>query len=86
MARTFFQLKAGTYDVKANRTFRYEDTTCRLCQNDDETVDHVVNQCDQVKRGSPIDTNNMHNLLEEDVIEMVERVHLFQEMIESKDV
>ena len=85
-ARTFFQLKAGTFDVKSNRTYQYEDTICRLCQNDDETVDHVVNQCNQVNRVSSIDTNNIHNLAGEDILEMVKRVLSFQELIDSKDV
>ena len=82
MARTLFQLKAGQYDFKASRSYKYEDVICRLCQIHDETIDHVVNHCEKIERDSFIDIVNIHHLSEEETYTMVERVQAFRALID----
>lgn len=45
MARTYFQLRTGTLDIKTERQYKYQDTRCRLCDNGEEDIQHIVNKC-----------------------------------------
>ena len=44
-ARKLFHVRAGIIDLKTVRKYWYNDSKCRLCQNGEEDVEHVVNSC-----------------------------------------
>lgn len=49
-ARKLFQVRTGVIDLKANRQYWYDDVACRLCSEEEENVEHVVNRCNMVAR------------------------------------
>ena len=42
-ARTIFKCRSQTLDLKTNLTYKYKDTTCRLCGVAEETINHATN-------------------------------------------
>ena len=64
-ARKLFHVRAGIIDLKTVRKYWYTDRQCRLCQNGEEDVEHVVNSCYKIPRSCTID-----NILTNDVVEM----------------
>ena len=42
-ARTIFKCRSQTLDLKTNLSYKYKDSTCRLCGAADETVCHATN-------------------------------------------
>ena len=46
--RIMFSARTGVLDVKSLRPYKYNDKTCRLCGQEDESVDHVLNGCNSV--------------------------------------
>ena len=83
-ARLNFQLRGGVFDVKCNRSYMYQDTQCRLCGGDDESVAHVLNDCVSISRSS-MHLADIHNLSEEETLEMLARIETFKELVEQKD-
>ena len=83
-ARMFFQLRAGVYDFKCNRSYMYNDDVCRLCGNGKENADHIINQCNEISRdtGSYVD---MFNLTESEVGKVLDRVEQFQSCLHKKN-
>ena len=64
-ARKLFHIRAGVLDIKTVRKYWYNDTVCRLCQNSDETLHHIINDCPRVQRNSTITdmyTTNMQDM------------------------
>ena len=56
LARKIFHIRTGTIDLRGVREYRYgENTLCRLCHAEDETVEHVVNNCNELERTRQID-------------------------------
>ena len=53
-ARMYFQIRAKVFDIKEYRSYQYTDATCRLCQIEEETMDHVLNHCTEVSRNTVI--------------------------------
>ena len=45
-SRLLFAIRSGTLDIKTFRKYKYgvDDVMCRLFQNDDESVEHIVKQ------------------------------------------
>ena len=64
-ARKMFHVRTGTIDLKCVRKYWYSDKICRLCEQFDESVEHVVNVCHNVPRSSHIS-----NLFTDDIDEM----------------
>ncbi len=83
-ARTCFQLRSGVYNIKHNRPYMYNDSTCRLCLNGEEDVYHIVNVCHKVNRNQNTFVS-IGNLSEEETREMVYRVNAFKVMLDQKD-
>jgi hypothetical protein len=78
-ARLVFRLRAEIYDIKANRRYQYNDTVCRLCDSDVESLDHIVNECAEIPRSSTIiklDTDDMG-----DIRTIIRRVRCFEDLI-----
>ena len=42
-ARTIFQCRSKTLDIKDHRSYKYKDRLCRKCGINEETVQHVTN-------------------------------------------
>lgn len=68
-ARTVFQIRAGVLDVKALRKYWYDDSVCRLCQHEEENVNHVVNECTAIPR-----PNVIQNILQTEELSELEEI------------
>ena len=49
-ARTYFKIRSEVFDIKAFRSYMYDDDICRLCNNGPEDMDHIINQCEEIPR------------------------------------
>jgi exonuclease III len=49
-ARAIFQIRTNVVDIKAVRKYQYTDALCRLCNQADENIDHIINSCPEVQR------------------------------------
>jgi hypothetical protein len=58
-AKTIFQARSKTLDIKCHREYKYRDTVCRLCGLEDESLDHVVNcgSSEEILHWDPYDTH-----------------------------
>jgi hypothetical protein len=67
-ARKIFHIRSGTIDLRGHRKYKYgTKTSCRLCEGETESVEHVVNKCPMVAReGGAMDFlgNDYDQLLE----------------------
>ena len=63
-ARKLFHVRAGILDVKTVRKYWYNDSVCRLCQQNDETVNHIVNECTLISRTSGVIEVFTNNIVE----------------------
>ena len=64
-SRKLFHVRAGILDVKAVRKYWYADPTCRLCNKGDESVDHIVNNCEKIPHTTLVEnvlTNNLDEM------------------------
>ena len=82
-ARKIFHVRAGVLDLKTIRKYWYSDSTCRLCEQEDETVDHVVNICRSIPRSSTI--NNLYTNSVKQMELVAERCLLFAEMVKERE-
>ena len=75
-AKIMFKIRTGTVDVKANLRYKYPDLKCRLCGNDDQNLNHILNECrtNYTRRG---DVTNLYTQDEIDAKEIVHRVKSF---------
>ena len=83
-ARLYFQLRGGVFDVKCNRSYMYNDTICRLCGGDTESVAHILNECCEIRRSST-QFDDIYDLNEEDLLEMLARISCFKELVDKKE-
>ena len=81
-ARMYFQLRAGVYDIRANRRYMYPNDTCRLCDGGVEDTDHILNICDKIHRTYHI--NNIFTTTETTTRELIRRMIQFEKLIEKK--
>ena len=47
-ARILFRIRCKNWDLKEWRQYMYEDKLCRLCEQDDESLEHVLCYCRKV--------------------------------------
>ena len=82
-ARLYFAMRCGTVHLKSVRKYSYEedDRTCRLCEKEEETLDHVVNKCGKISR--TVEIPNIFSAKREDVIDVVARVKTFLKMVDE---
>ena len=82
-ARLFFAMRSGTLDIKTMRRYNYEDgdVLCRLCGKDEETLGHIVNNCQFVSRSYHME--DILSVVKEDVVEVVSRVKQFNHLVEE---
>ena len=80
-ARKIFHIRSGTVDLRSVRKYSYTDTSCRLCQQDTETVEHVVNVCPQIERTHQI--KNIFTNKCEELSEIAKRCILFDTKVDD---
>ena len=61
----------------------YNDVTCRLCQENEENVNHILNECEVIVRNGP--DVNIYSQEEEEAREIVGRTIQFLRKIEEID-
>ena len=59
MSKTIFQIRAGTFNVKAWRKWQYSDNLCVACQICEETMDHFMT-CKAYGRKTTIKWKNIY--------------------------
>ena len=85
-ARMFFKVRVNIVDLRAVRDYMYDEKVCRLCGQEKEDVNHVLNECEEVTRTSRISDEDIHK--EKDVEtkkEVVRRVIEFQNKVKEKE-
>ena len=83
-ARMYFQIRANVYDIKCNRKYMYSDEICRLCNAELENMDHILNNCSLLSRGSTV-IDDIYDMSEPNVSELIRRVEQFKQELEQKD-
>ena len=83
-ARKIFHIRTNTIDLRTIRKYQHGDNSkCRLCDTEDETLAHVVNRCPDIQRETLIP--NLYcsdsNLLQE----IADRCVNFMEHVKEKD-
>ena len=56
---------------------------CRLCQNDDESVEHIVNKCEAISR--TCDIEDVYSMEKDMVVMVVTRMKEFIKLSEEKE-
>ena len=85
LARKLFHARLGILDIKGLRTYKYgNDLKCRLCEGDDENVDHIVNICPSISRTNLIQSVYTNN--EEEMKEVARRCQEFCNKVDDPDL
>jgi hypothetical protein len=81
-ARTFFKIRAEVFDLKCFRTYKYEDSICRLCEDGEEDLNHVVNECTEIPRFrlDPINTSTEDI---DDIRDIIRRMDYFYDVVDT---
>ena len=84
-SRLLFAIRSGTLDIKTFRKYKYgvDDVMCRLCQNDDESVEHIVNKCEAISR--TCDIEDVYSMEKDMVVMVVRRMKEFIKLSEEKE-
>ena len=84
-SRLLFSIRSGTLDIKTFRKYNYTDgdTLCRLCGEADETIEHIVNQCKDVRRSYHVE--NIFTDQKDEVEVVVSRVRDFIKISEERE-
>ena len=83
-ARLFFRVRSKMIKLRAVCHYLYEETSCRLCGKGEETIDHVLNECEFIECDNAIKTTDIY---EQDVTihkEVVQRVKKFFKLVDEK--
>ena len=80
-ARNAFHIRTGIVDVKEVRKYKYQDVECRLCGENGENIEHIVNKCELITKTYNID--NIYSPEVENVEEVVRRYRDFLCLIEK---
>ena len=84
-ARLLFSIRCGTLDLKTLRKYNYEDgdVLCRLCQRGNETVEHIVNHCEEIER--TVSVPDVFSLIREDIEAVLNRVKIFVKLVRERE-
>ena len=84
-SRLLFAIRSGTLDIKTLRKYKYDadDVLCRLCQNENESVEHIVNRCAAIYR--TCDIEDVYTTEKDTVILVVSRMKEFIKLSEEKE-
>ena len=81
-ARKYFQLRGNVYNFKCNRPFQHKDDVCRLCGEEREDTNHVLNFCSKISRSSKVFVD-LWDIAEDDIQELFSRLIQFELLIEE---
>ena len=77
-SRVVCKLRSKTLDIKSHQPHKYEDSVCRQCGAHDETVEHIVNCCnDSVPLVNVNELGNLDAAVKTDIISMVKNITEF---------
>ena len=80
-ARKIFQIRTGTIDLRAVRRYKYgTNNMCRLCSQDQESVEQIVNDCTKLHR---LKTYNVKTTDPDELLQISNIVLKFDELIET---
>ena len=82
--RIMFKARTGTLDTKTFKRYKYEDEICRLCGEEPEDLQHIVNKCTEVKKSETKEIN-IYTIEEEEVKEMLRRLKDFIVKVDEND-
>jgi hypothetical protein len=83
-ARKIFHIRTNTVDLRTVRKYQHgENSTCRLCGSEDETVSHVVNVCQKVPRTK--DIPNVYTTNCDHLQEVAKRCVSFSELVKDQN-
>merc|ERR1712105_241619 len=74
-ARLLFAMRSNIIDLRGVRKYMYKNSTCRLCGQGDEDVDHVINKCLKISRRGCFD---MKELFQDDVSKLKEMAKIMK--------
>ena len=78
-ARMAFKIRAEMWDIKTFQHYKYgEGIRCRVCDEGNEDLDHIVNECSWIERGLKV--VKVHSENEEDIMEVIRCVTRFREL------
>jgi hypothetical protein len=81
-ARIIFHIRTGTIDLRSIRKYTYgNNTSCRLCLSEDETVEHVTNKCP--KMGCTTQITNIYTTDCKELTEMAKRFAEFKKKVDA---
>ena len=85
-ARILFRLRCKNWDLKEWRQYMYEDMSCRLCEQEDETLEHVLCCCGEVGREPPLQRDNLNVYTEdhETQMKLVKRAKSFADLVMAR--
>ena len=81
-ARKYFQLRGNIYNFKCNRPYQHSDDICRLCGEEPEDTNHVLNVCSKVSRSSKRFVD-LWEVGEDEMKELFNRLEQFEQLIEE---
>ena len=81
-AITLFTIRVKTFDIKVWRKFKYSDTLCRLCEEHEETYEHVWT-CPAL--GPPLEVMDPYSEENVTMKTIIQRFMLFKERCNEKD-
>ena len=83
-ARIIFHIRTGSIDLRSVRKYTYGDnTSCRLCHNEDESVEHVVNSCTEL--GVTLEITNIYTADCTELKKIAQRFVVFQTKIDEAE-
>ena len=85
-ARILFKVRCKTIDLRGHRQYKYEDTTCRLCNEGFEDINHVLNECSHVEhKTEPFAENDIYGSDLNKLITVVMKIQDFYFLVKEKD-
>ena len=71
-------------DIKSLRKYNYDngDSLCRLCEQEDETLEHIINRCNAVV-GTKECIGDIFSVEKDNVFEVVSRLKCFKTFSEE---
>ena len=70
-ASTIFRARTRMLDIKHNYRGKYDNTTCRMCGNEEETQDHILEKCNTIHTNE-ITKVTKNEIFQEDPLKLVE--------------
>ena len=84
-----FKCRGETLEIKSHRTYQFQDQVCRLCNAEEETLQHIVN-CGR-ELGSAVDQKEVNDVIvkandELKLLSLVNRLDWFLTKVEQGDI